>query len=249
VASLAGSIYGALAIRAFEWITEQRIWHGAMVGMVWIDPHLRGKGIGTGLMTATARFLQETEDMDFGTLWTGAQAFYERTGWVLSDCGLFGVATNLPVPQHEDAVSCDPLVSVDVTWLETLRSRLEPCRVRRNSLDYRTVPVPVLRVLCFSVKADPSREGFALVGEEDKTGYFYEMIAPPILWDIIWTAVTGHFEIVFLNGRSGDPFAKWLSDQNYVSWQPQRKAMWFSASCTVPTDLFGTWHIPFFDWI
>jgi GNAT superfamily N-acetyltransferase len=248
VAVLDGVICGALSIRMFDWVVEKHTWRGAMVGMVWVDSQHRGKGIGSNLLSSATRFLHET-DVDFGVLWTGTPAFYERAGWFLSDCGLFGELANHPPSPCIDAVSCRPLVSVDGAWLERLRSNSLPMRVIRNALDYRTIPIPAVQVLCFSAQSKDSSEGFALVGEQDGIGYFYEMIAPPSLWGIIWTAVTERFGRLFVNGHSDDPFAQWLTESRLVLWRPQNKTMWFRVSGRIEGLCLDAWHIPYFDWI
>ncbi len=242
-----GLLHGAHAIRIFDWVAEERTWRGAMVGMVWVDPHQRSKGVGTQLMLSAARLLHEKE-VDFGVLWTGAKAFYERAGWFSSDRGLFGEAMKHPVLARSDSVSCRPLTSVDTAWIESLRAGSEPWRVVRSQSDYRTVPIPAIHVLCLSTQGDDG-EGFALVGEQDGTGYLYEMVAPPACWDTIWTAVAGRFERLFVNGRLGDTFTRWLSDRDCVSWQPQNKTMWLRVSGCVEGSLLNRWHIPYFDWI
>ena len=150
VAASGGSIYGAYVIRIFDWIAEQCTWRGAMVGMVWVNPQHRGKGIGYSLLSSATQFLHET-DVDFGVLWTGTKAFYERAGWFSSDRGLLGEAVNRPFSLSGDAVSCRTLTYVDTTWLENLRSRLEDRRVVRSVLDYHTVPIPAVHIFCFSV--------------------------------------------------------------------------------------------------
>lgn len=243
-----GVICGVLSIRMFEWVVQEHAWHGAMIGMVWVDSQHRGKGIGYSLLSSATQFLHET-DVDFGVLWTGTKAFYERAGWFSSDRGLLGEAVNRPFSLSGDAVSCRTLTSVDTTWLENLRSRLEERRVVRSVLDYHTVPIPAVHIFCFSTQGDDGSEGFALVGELNGTGYLYEMVAPPACWDTIWTAVAGRFERLFVNGRLGDTFTRWLSDRNYVSWQPQNKTMWLRVSGRVEGSLLNRWHIPYFDWI
>jgi predicted N-acetyltransferase YhbS len=249
VASLSGQICGACVIKIFEWAEEKRIWQGAMIGMVWVDPRLRGRAIGTTLIKDAMRFLREKK-VDFGVLWTGTQMFYERAGWFPHDQGIFGQMTKrLAAPPVAGKVVCRAISSADAVWLEALRSQHDQRRVLRTEIDYRKVPIPAAGVLCFSAQADDGSEGFALVGEQDHTGYLYEMVGSSVLWEVIWSAVNVQFDIVYVNGRSDDPFAQWLSDHGYVSWQSQHKAMWFIASTCIEPAVIEKWHIPFFDWI
>jgi predicted N-acetyltransferase YhbS len=247
VATLDGKISGILVISTFDWFAEGTIWHGARIGMVWVDPRLRNQGIGTKLIVAASEFLQEKKNVDFGVLWTGAPAFYRRGGWILSDQSLFGEMLSHSVPRDQYTVACGPLCHADVSWLEDLRTRFESQRVLRSESGYETIPIPSARVLCLSVRGSADCEGFALVGEAEEGGYFYEMVAPPILWDLIWGATSGRFERLFVNGRVGAPFATWLAEHNYVSWQTQSKTMWLCVSDKLSPSIFSTWHIPYFD--
>lgn len=248
-----GVIRGCLSIRMFDWVVERQVWHGAMVGMVWVDSQHRGRGIGSKLLSSADEFLHES-GVDFGVLWTGTPAFYERAGWFLSDRGLFGEAADRPATSRLATVSCRPVscrpvASVDSAWLERLRLSSAPMRVLRNARAYCAVPMPAVDVLCFSAVSKHAGEGFALVGEQDEIGYLYEMIAPPSLWSTLWSAVAERFPRVFVNGQSGDPFAGWLAEKQFVVWRPQLKAMWLRVSSRVEERCIRNWHIPYYDWI
>ena len=121
-------ILGALSIRMFEWVIKGQVWHGAMVGMVWVDSLHRGESIGSKLLASARQFLDEA-DVDFGVLWTEVPAFYERAGWFLSDRGLFGEAANRLSSSRIATVSWQPVVSVDAAWLEGLRASSLPMRL------------------------------------------------------------------------------------------------------------------------
>jgi predicted N-acetyltransferase YhbS len=249
VAVLDGVILGALSLRMFDWIANGRLWHGAMVGMVWVDSKHRGMGVGSALLSSAKQAMQEA-DVDFGVLWTGTPAFYERTGWFVSDQGLFGTTTTGPTSAFKDAVvSRVPVVSADSAWLERMRANALPTRVIRNSIDYCTIPIPAVDVLCFYVRRNSADEGFALTGEQDGIGYLYELIAPPSLWDPLRSAAAGYFKRLFVNGRAGDSFAQWLAKNKLVKWHPQNKAMWLRVSERLDERKIGTWHIPYYDWI
>lgn len=243
-----GVIRGALAIRMFEWVVKRQVCQGAMVGMVWVDSQHRGEGIGSRLLSSARQFLHES-DVDFGVLWTGAPAFYERAGWFLSDRGLFGEVANRPTLPRIATVSCQPVVSADAALLERARASALPMRVVRNALDYYTVPMPAVDVLCLCAAGNDPADGFALVGEQDGFGYLYEMIAPSSLWSILWSAAAGRFDRFFANGHSHDPFAQWLAENRLVEWQPQHKTMWLRVSDRVHEGAMSSWHIPYYDWI
>jgi GNAT superfamily N-acetyltransferase len=243
-----GLICGACATRFFDWVTPGGTWRGAMVGMVWVDPARRGQGLGTRLMGSVGDFLREQE-ADFGVLWTGMPSVYERSGWFPGDLGTFGEAKTLRGLAIDERVSCRPLLSMNGERLESLRAGLTPFRVRRSPRDYRTIPIPADRVLCFSVQGREGEEGVALVGQEGSSGYFYEMTAPPSLWETLWTAVASRFERLFVNGRDREPFSLWLAERNAVARRPQRKAMWILTGNRAARAVLETWHIPYFDWI
>lgn len=245
IATTGGGICGVLAIRNFEWIVQQQTWPGAMIGMVWVDTHYRGKGIGSSLISTAAQVLHET-NVAFGVLWTGSPAFYEPLGWCLNDRSLFGEAVTCDAVRRFGVVSCRPVASEDVTLLEHLRSCFLTMRVGRNTVDYSTLPVPAIEVLCFSARGADG-EGFALVGEGGGIAYMYEMVAPPSLWGTIWSAVTERFVQIFVNGHSQDPFSQWLGENGLVIWQPQQKTMWMRLSDQVEESSINVWQIPYFD--
>ena len=245
VAEADHAICGAAGIRTFVYATEQRLWRGAMLGMVWVDPQYRGHGIGRELMTAAERLLR-AEGLDFGVLWTGIPAFYERRGWLLNDISAFSEIRGSSPVLHKGEVHCRPLASEDAGRLESVRSSLEARRVLRGALDYQVIPVPAVAVHCFWATANEG-DGYALVGEADGVGFFYEMIAPPVLWDLLWSAITGRFKRIFINGRSEDPFAIWLAEEKNVKWECQDKTMWLPISRFSADAPLNTWHIPYFD--
>ncbi len=236
---------GAHAVRMFDWVVGEHTWRGAMIGMVWVDPSLRRQGIGRLLMTSATQFLRE-RDVDFGVLWTGAKEFYEPTGWFPFDRGLFGESLDLAMPPCSSAVSCQPLPRENAAWLESVRSRSEAPRVARGPLDYHAVPIPAHQVLCFSIHGD-DEEGFALVGEDGGRGYFYEIAAPPVLWEALWSAIAGRIDRISVNGWQDDPFSRWLTDQRYVVWHPRNKAMWLQLSDRSKEVSMADWNIPYFD--
>jgi len=236
------SICGALAIRIFDFAAEQRVYRGAMIGMVWVDPKYRGKGIGKKLMLAAERFLKE-KCLDFGVLWTGTPAFYEQAGWVLNDISLFGEASGC---LNTGSVVGRSLASEDVAHLERVRSTWELQRVIRRPSDYQIIPLPAVEVNCFWASGK-GREGYALAGEADGDGFLYEMVAPPGLWDILWSGLTGRFKRLFINGRAGDPFTQWLADRNYATLQSQNKTMWLRISQLAAAAPLDGWYIPYFD--
>ena len=139
VAGAVRSICGALGIRNFDYADGSRVWHGAMIGMVWVDPRFRGKGIGRALMEEAERVLKK-ERLDFGVLWTGIPGFYESSGWHLRDSSLFGEACACAPSGDTVPAIAEPLVPEAVARLERVRSVMESRRVIRKPSDYRVDP-------------------------------------------------------------------------------------------------------------
>jgi GNAT superfamily N-acetyltransferase len=242
-----GKISGALAVRLFDWVAGDCAWRGAMVGMVWVDPLQRRKGIGSALLSATTEYLEEKK-VDVGVLWTGSPTIYERAGWFVHDVGLFGESlAPYPVMGAAD-VKCRLLDAADTDRYEALRAHLLPMRVPRTVSDYRTVPIPAEHVWSFS-HTGRTGAGFALVGELNGTGFFYEMVAPPELWMDFWGATTQRFDRLLVNGSMMDPTSLWLGENRLVAWQPQHKTMWRRLSSRFAKVSIDCWHIPYFDWI
>lgn len=249
VAVLDGVIQGVLTLRMFNWVSNRKLWHGAMVGMVWVSPEHRGTGVGCKLLSS-ARQRMEEADVDFGVLWTGVPAFYEQAGWFLSDRGIFGTVTMAATAARQDTlVSRLRVVSADIAWLERLRASGLPMRVIRDSIDYCTIPLPAVNVLCFCAVRSTDEHGFALIGEKDGVGYLYELVAPPTLWEPLWSAASGYFRRLFVNGQAGDACAQWLAENRLVNWEPQNKAMWLPVSKQLDEQTIESWHIPYYDWI
>ncbi len=245
VAGSRRSICGALGIRTFDYADGPRVWRGAMIGMVWVDPRCRGKGLGRALMAEAERVLKE-ESLDFGVLWTGIPGFYEPGGWSPKDPSLFGEAlAGSPAPGAAPAVPM-PLSPEDAVRLERARACLESRRVIRKPADYRVIPTPAVEVLCFWASGTGA-EGYALAGEADGEGYLYEMVAPPELWDGLWSGLMGRFKRLWVNGRAGDPFSRWIADKGFALLRPQSKTMWHRLSRVASPAPWETWHIPYFD--
>jgi predicted N-acetyltransferase YhbS len=242
-----GILCGALGIKLFDWVLPAQIGRGAMIGTVWVEPRFRRMGVGSILLRSSVEYLGRL-GVDICVLWTGSPAFYERAGWVMNDRGVFGQAEirSLSGPINS---THRRLHSIDPSWLESLRATYFPARIARKVVDYRAIPIPAIEVLCFSAKGLDGIEGFALVGERDRTGYLYEMVAPPSLWDAIWTGVAQRYNRLFVNGNSDEAFSQWLAGKRLVTWEPQNKAMWYRFSIRADALASRAFHISYFDWI
>ena len=245
VAVMDHSICGAVAIRMFDYLIGKSLWHGAMIGMVWVEPKYRGKDVGKELITTIGTYLKENH-CDFGVLWTGQPLFYQKLGWFISDTSLYAEINGNRVSVKTEPVICRTLNSSDIVHLANIRINRELQRVVRAPLDYHVKPIPVDEVDCFFV-TDNEGDGYALVGKADNCGFFYEMDAPPVLWDIIWRAITMQYEKLIINGQRGEPFSKWLTDMHQIKWQQQNKTMWLPLSQRAYDISLESFYIPYFD--
>ncbi|MDM7987656.1 MAG: GNAT family N-acetyltransferase [Smithella sp.] len=245
IAVLDRSICGASVIKSFNYVEHSRLWRGAMVGMVWVEPSLRGKYIGKELMGAIKSVL-ENENYDFGVLWSGKPSFYQQNGWFICDSSIYCEMNCTYGANNAGSVFCRNVNSVDVLQLEEIRSNLEPLRVIRDHSDYQVKPIPANDVDCFLVSSAEG-DGYALVGKADECGFLYEIVAPPNLWDSIWMAITKEYETLFINGQAGTPLSNWLSYKHKVTWQRQEKMMWLRISQKAHDISFNSFYIPYFD--
>ncbi|NUP97924.1 MAG: pseudouridine-5'-phosphate glycosidase [Planctomycetaceae bacterium] len=48
-------------MRPFEWISRERRWRAAMIGLVWTRPEVRSRGLGSALLREAARLMRSSE--------------------------------------------------------------------------------------------------------------------------------------------------------------------------------------------
>ncbi len=70
--------HAGVCVRPIRW--RGQLLQAGLIGGVCAREDLRGKGIGTLAMQDVAERMVEL-GLDFGVLWTGSRAFYERLGW------------------------------------------------------------------------------------------------------------------------------------------------------------------------
>ena len=70
--------HAGICVRPIRW--RGQLLQAGLIGGVCAREELRGQGIGTLVMQDVAEHMAEL-GLDFGVLWTGSQAFYERLGW------------------------------------------------------------------------------------------------------------------------------------------------------------------------
>jgi GNAT superfamily N-acetyltransferase len=248
IATAQNDLCGAYVLKLFDWISEGKVWKGAMIGMVWVSPRYRGRGIGRQLLASIEEVLHRKR-VDFGVLWTASHSFYEKGGWVASDLGLFGEAKGSKRLVKQESIICNCIASSQNRDLEEIRKTMCAQRIVRSTIDYASVPVPADRVLVFRSTKENASTGFALVGENSSSGYLYELTAPYNLWDSFWQEISNRYKKLLVNGMQGTPFAFWLSQNNQILWTQQNKTMWLRVSRRSKSAPIKDWHIPYFDWI
>ena len=238
LARIEGNIASALVTKPFVWITPERSWRAAMIGMVYTRPELRGRGTASALLHATeARLAQE--GFDFAALWTAQPAFYARLGWLSIDCGTLGRAHAAAPDANRPLL---PPGAADIDWIEALRPSYAPERAGRSGKTYATLLPHAQRLEMLRGDA-----AYAIVGCDDADGYLYEMLGDIAELPAIWARLASRYRTLCLNLQQGTAVQRWLSAQGAITWQPQRLAMWLPLSAAARTAHFADWYVPFLD--
>lgn len=238
LASVEGSIASALATKPFVWVTPERRWRAAMIGMVYTRPQLRGRGTASALMRATQAKLAQ-ESFDFAVLWAAQPDFYARLGWSGIDCGTLGrVHTTSPDPIQ----SALPPGAADIAWIEALRTQYAPERAERTYKTYATLLPHAQRLELLRGDA-----AYAIAGTDDNQGYLYEVLGDAAELPALWARLATRYHTLYLNLRRGTPAQSFLSAQRGITWQAQRLAMWLPLAARARGARFCDWYVPFLD--
>jgi predicted N-acetyltransferase YhbS len=242
-ASCDGRVCAGAAVRFFRWLDGDRPWNGAMVGMVCTRPEYRGQGLGKAVMEAVHGHLRD-QKADFGILWTGIPAFYQRFGWKARDRGLFGEATATNHSDGGDGTAPRTCLPEDAAWLDEVRARCQTPRVLRTPADYGVTPPACDAVKCFRASSPPDGDGYALVGEQGDKAFVLEWMGTPHVLAGLWAAMWRRYGGLYVNDWTGSASAAWLTANGLVTWKPQHHAMWLAVSQEIPCD---HWHVPYYD--
>lgn len=238
VARADGAVASALALKRFDWITAERSWHAAMIGLVYTRPDRRGRG-GAGALLQEAQTRLARAGVEFAVLWTGQPGFYARSGWIGADCGVLGSAQGALAGPAPPAPAPD---ADSIARAEALRQRYAPQRVARDMASYATLPPPAEQIELLLEDG-----AYALVGRRQTHGYLYELVGAPDAWAALWSRLGARYRALTLNLRQDTPLQRWLSAQAAIDWQPQRLAMWLPLTAPARTAPFSDWYIPFLD--
>ncbi|OGA34553.1 MAG: hypothetical protein A3F75_01950 [Betaproteobacteria bacterium RIFCSPLOWO2_12_FULL_64_23] len=231
-------IVSALAIKAFDWITPERSWRAAMVGMVYTRPEWRGRGMASVLLQAAQQRMRQ-ESYDFAVLWTAQPDFYARLGWIGADCGVLGVAQTAAPAATQTAAAPD---AAAVAFIETLRRRGATERAARTETSYASLPPPAEQLELLR-----GESAYALVGRRNDHGYLYEMLGEPREFPALWSTLAAVYATLYLNLQRDSAAERFFATQNTIRWQPQRLAMWLPLGATARAARFADWYIPFLD--
>ena len=238
LARVEGGIASALTTKPFTWVTPERSWRAAMIGMVYTRPELRGRGMAGALMRATQTKLAQ-EGFDFAVLWAAQPDFYARLGWSGIDCGTLGSAHAASPGATRSAM---PPGAADIAWIEALRPRYAPERAARSANTYATLLPHADRLELLRGDA-----AYAIVGRDEGHGYLYELLGDVAELPALWARLATRYRTLYLNLRRGTPAQRFLSAQGGIEWQPQRLAMWLPLAATARDARFADWYVPFLD--
>lgn len=231
-------ITSALVTKPFVWITPERSWRAAMIGMVYTRPQLRARGTASALLQATEARLAH-EGFEFAALWTAQPDFYARLGWLGTDCGALGRA-QAAAPDASRPLR--PPDAADIAWIESLRPNYAPERAVRSGKTYATLLPPAQRLELLRGDA-----AYAIVGCDGADGYLYEMLGDIAELPALWATLAGRYRTLCLNLQQGSAVQRWLSAQGGITWQPQRLAMWLPLGAAARNARFADWYVPFLD--
>jgi predicted N-acetyltransferase YhbS len=229
-------IAAAIAIKRFDWIAPERSWRGAMVGMVYTRPAMRGQGLASRLLRAAEEKLH-AEGADFAVLFTAQPGFYRRLGWTTSDCGMFGTCASA----GGGASGC---TAADAGAIETIRSRSSGAHLLRDDASYRALPLPAERL---QMRVSPCAAAYAIYGVQAEHAYVYEFGGAPSGYAALWQDVCAAARTVRINERRGSAAQQWLAAIPGIGWRDQALAMWLPLAAAARNARFADWYVPFLD--
>ncbi len=236
VACRGGDIAAAIAIKRFDWIAPERSWRGAMIGMVYTRPAMRGQGFASRLLRAAQTALR-AEGTDFAVLFTAQSGFYRRLGWTTSDCGMFGSC----ISPGGAAAGCS---QADAGAIEAMRVRSSEAHLQRDGASYRTLPLPAERL---EMRISPCGAAYAIYGLRAENAYVYEIGGAPSGYAALWQDCCAARRTVYVNARRGSEAQRWLSGIPGFGWHEQALAMWLPLAEPACARSFEGWYIPFLD--
>lgn len=233
---------GTVVVKRFDWLANQQTWKGAMLGLVCVAPHFRGRGVGTDLVQHVVQRLAR-QAVDFAVLWTTIPSFYARLGWRASDRGMFGTLRRIATTSDHVSPSAD----CDWYTLENIRAKWLESRVLRTSVDYETVPTVVRNVRRVIVSASDEETAYALVGDAETTGIVYELVGHPAVFGRLWDFISAPYLEICVNDFRDSVSYEWFRNNIGMDWSIQLQTMWLGLSTAMDSAQLTGWHISYFD--
>ncbi len=231
-----GPAESALLLRPFEWITPDRVYRAAMIGLVWTHPEARGRGYAGALLAQAAESMRR-DGIDFAVLWTTRPGVYGRAGWISADCGAFG---RYPCGGGEKKAPAE----ARALWpaIHALREAQGGERVRRSLASYRTLLPP-------ATEHDAAIEGdaYALIGRAGSAAYIYEIGGSNAALAALWHRLGERYGELLVNVQRASAAHRWLAAIPEMTWKDPSLAMWLPLSRSIDPAFFSRWYIPYVD--
>ncbi|MCX7164652.1 MAG: GNAT family N-acetyltransferase [Rhodocyclales bacterium] len=242
-----GKVVSALASKRFEWVCPNRIWSGAMIGMVYTHPEQRRCGFASYLLDRAIERLY-ADGVEFVVLWTDQPAFYARLGWIAADCGVLGVLGAVPSPSEPGGnVARAPAHAADIERIELIRRHRCVRLLPRSEKDYGQLPPPAKTVDILLWGGGIDHAAYAIVGVVGQVGILYEMTGNPEGFSLLWADMCRGHGRILANDMKGSTAQSWLAENTGLAWQDKPLAMWLPLSVHAETAGFSNWYIPYFD--
>jgi predicted N-acetyltransferase YhbS len=224
-------VVASIAVKLFHWITAERNYTGAMIGMVWTAPARRGSGLASRLLAQVGETL--SAHADFAVLWTAQPGIYQGAGWVAGDCASFGVIEG-------DNPAGARGAPVDFAKVRAIWQSQTP-RADRGSGWQPPLPLPAEALEMFTVAG-----AYAIAGRRGDELYCYEMPGDIAVLDALLAQMRASCRILRINERSGSPTQHCLS-QLGVKWERKPLAMWLPLKDPAAIQAAGGWYMPWLD--
>ena len=229
-------VAGAIVIKRFDWITVERSWRGAMIGMVYTRPEERGRGLASQLLRAAEQRLRG-DGAAFAVLWTAQPAFYARLGWKSADCGVYGTC----VSAGGAAAGC---AAADASSVDAMRLRNATIYTPRGHAGYATLPPPSEQL---HLLASPNGAAYAAYGTQADRAYVYEFGGEPAEYAALWQDISAMPGTIYINEHRGSTAEPWLATIPGIVWRDKALAMWLPLAEPPGERDFARWYIPFLD--
>jgi len=249
LALVAGETAAALLSRPFSWQFQGKRYKGAMIGAVCTGAAYRGQGLATLLLGYAASRFQE-QGIEFAVLWSTQHGFYEKSGWICLDHGMFGDSGERNhVGSALAEVEVRPLSPAEDSRLDAISARYMPGKVARSLADWEQLPVPAERVDALLWKRDGKVAAYALAGRAGTTAFVYEMAGDEEGFSAIWRMLASSCARILVNDHPRHESCRWLSAHAGIAWENKRLAMWLPLSVELKAapQTFADWYISYFD--